>query len=550
MANSLVAAWFILPLGDALLLDLTTLPSLALLVCALAVIIRICTGTAGLAWAPWLTLLLLSAPLVRGSLLVSADLFYAAGLLAVFAAMLQIVTAGDAVLADWLALAAAIGLLLGSKATGVFSAAVLGLTFLAIVAILPGRDRRLASLRPLASRIPILVATIVAAGGMWTFRNWIAYGSPMAPSGLTVFEVSIFEGQSYQASKHYLSVLGDMNANPGYRPLDRALYHAARMIGPWFSPLLLVLLLAPVAGIGQMAQRQPLDRWIRASVWTLIWGALLAAVHAAVLAGAPWTSLEWTRGLGLRYVLPFLILVPALAVAGTIAVIRAVSSSRLITRLTMAGVAAASVAAFLRYGSTPGLPREEWLPILTIPHSIAAVVIAASIAASARAGRTAASISLSMAGVLAVAAFSIAAVDRHDRLASEATSVFARERACAEVGGAELADSRGIYYAVEHTERRSGRACDARRFFVLTRFDAPLDLQGPEYRNLVYDLTGRNMRPRALAAAAPGRACDYAIASAEDPEASDAGRALGVDRPALEVGVAGRFRAFALGPAR
>ena len=59
-----------------------------------------------------------------------------------------------------------------------------------------------------------------------------------------------------------------------------------------------------------------------------------------------------------------------------------------------------------------------------------------------------------------------------------------------------------------------GRACQRRRFFMASRFDAPMALQPPPYTNLVYDARPRTMVERGIAEHGPGsEPCDYIIAS-------------------------------------
>jgi hypothetical protein len=49
-----------------------------------------------------------------------------------------------------------------------------------------------------------------------------------------------------------------------------------------------------------------------------VWGLTVSTAAALgwLLVGAPWTSLEWTRGLSLRYMLPFAVALPCLSAIG------------------------------------------------------------------------------------------------------------------------------------------------------------------------------------------------------------------------------------------
>ena len=124
MSTSLVAAWFIVPFGDPLLVDATTLPSFLLLAASLGWIFRQVTGASGLAVVPWFTVALLQVPLVRDAVLMSADLPFTASFLALVAAVLALVE-GERFGEGIVLAGAAAGLLVGCKATGAPAALLL-----------------------------------------------------------------------------------------------------------------------------------------------------------------------------------------------------------------------------------------------------------------------------------------------------------------------------------------------------------------------------------------------------------------------------------------
>jgi len=67
---------------------------------------------------------------------------------------------------------------------------------------------------------------------------------------------------------------------------------------------------------------------------------------------------------------------------------------------------------------------------------------------------------------------------------------------------------RGVYLAALAAESGANRLCETRRFFSLVRFDEPLELQSPIYRNRVY-YAGRDTA--LLRRVLPLTACDYVI---------------------------------------
>ena len=125
MGTSVTAAWFILPFRDPLLVDLAVLPAFLLAWLAVGRLVGLLTGRADLAWGPWCALLLFSTPLFRASLLMSADLFYAAAFLSVNALLLQVYSRSRVTAVELLSLGFATGMLLSAKVTGAFSAVLL-----------------------------------------------------------------------------------------------------------------------------------------------------------------------------------------------------------------------------------------------------------------------------------------------------------------------------------------------------------------------------------------------------------------------------------------
>lgn len=303
MGTSVWAAWFFEPFDGPLLLELATTPAFALLFAASCVIFRLLTARSGLAWVPWLTLFAFTAPLSRVSLLMSADLSYAAGFVAVAAALLLIWRTAALDARQTLALALCSGWLAGAKSTGLFSLACFFPIVVLIVALLARRRCRLDGLRPAA--LAAAAALFVASGGLWLLRNWWMFGSPLAPYGLSVFGVQIFDGPPASDARYYLSVLGDMRDRPNYAPWTRFLDAARVMFGGWSVWAAGLAVLLPVDLALQHRRRHQVSPEGRIKL--IFTGLLLVtfAVHVVVIAGLPWTSLEWTRSSSIRYLLPF-----------------------------------------------------------------------------------------------------------------------------------------------------------------------------------------------------------------------------------------------------
>jgi len=502
MTTSALAAWFILPLKDTLLVDLTMLLPFALLAGSAVWLFRLLTGASGLAWVTWPLLALFSTPLFRDSSLMSADLLFAAAFAALTAQLVAIIV-GVRRRGDWLMAGLATGLLIGAKTTGLPTAGLLW----ALAALGDLVRLRSVPVRPNLGRVILTAlgvgALAVGAGGIWLLRNWIVWGSPVGSGGLRVFGMEVFEGTPIEPTT-YLSVLGDQVADPSYAVTDRLWHYADIWLGAWYLPLLIPLALVVVDVVrSRHAHAVAAQRLARIAAMTMVVGSLVPI--AWLLRGAPWTSLEWTQGFSLRYVLPWLALLPILAATSAFPLRTPWFRRPLAPILAGGGAAALTLTLFLRSLPAGDLapPRLAWLT------SALGVVVAALVVPARRRLELAAAIVLSAALGTAWSA----------RLAADDAAVRADP---GNWNAAVSADARAIYRAAVRSEQPFGRECAARRFFLLTRFDEPLALQTPDLRNLIY-YAARDIA--VTARTTPLRFCDYVVAS--DPVLdTDKGQAL------------------------
>ncbi len=373
MGTSVLAAWFILPFRDPLLVDLANLLPFLLAWCAVLRIVREATGQSGLAWGPWCAVVMFSAPLFRHSLLMSADLFYTAAFLAMNALLLKACVRLRLDGLDHLSLALAAGMLVSAKVTGAFSVVVLGGVYGAVTLARMRLERR--QFRNGSGSVRVLGGVVllsIASGGVWLIRNWWNYGSPLAPSGLEVLGLEIFPGEKYGAAKYYLSVLDDVRAVPNYNLAARTWHWCGVWLGGWL-PVSSLLAVLPIAGsCVAWARRRALDDVLRAR---LIFAAASAAVigaHLALLAGVPWSSLEWTHGFSLRYALPCAALLWLVGYASVLPVV--IASGRL--RMGAGAVLAlVSVAWYIGHQRVPDAPPEEALAQLTATWTLVSLAL-------------------------------------------------------------------------------------------------------------------------------------------------------------------------------
>jgi hypothetical protein len=547
MGTSIWAAWLLQPLQDALLLDLMTVPAFLLLIASIAWLCRAATGDSGLVWAPWLTLFMLTAPLVRVSLLPSADFMYAAAFVAFFTQCFLAWRARAVRSIDMLGGAFSAGILVSSKATGVVSMLLIVAVFAAWIGIerLQKSGRRMAwSASGLA--VALSMSSFFLAGGIWLVRNWVIFDSPLAPSGLSVGGLTIFPGDAYLEGGYYYSVLKDLG-DSGYDLAGRSATYARRLIGRWFLPLSLSLLILAADAVLEWRQSRRLSAVTSTRLWLLATTSALALMHAGLLIPAPWTSLEWTRGLSLRYVLPFILLYIAqmgfCLFSPTLLPWQANPAAR---HLVAIAAMALATLYYRGHSATPDLPALESFPVLNWPLLAFATAIVVSWVIGERAGRF---WKYGSAGLLVLVLARLASqiVADDERLIAEARR---SAKPASECGGGtpEGDDYRCVYSQVLAFERREGIRGGQRRLFVVSRFDAPLELQGPGLENLVFDVRGRTERASILQSRGPGTGPrDYVVIDVRENEEGNSRRLAyrrGLEAGMEMIGACGRYQVY------
>jgi hypothetical protein len=482
MAGSMLDAWFILPLGSPLLVDAAMALPFLLLAASLLWIFRLVTGESGLAWATWPVLAIFSTPLFRMSSLVSADLWFAGGFVVVVAVVLAISTRRIVRRRDVLLGALASGLLLGSKTSGAAAVVLITLvwTLLEGARWLVTRES-LDWPSPRAGLAAAAAVALLASGGIWLIRDWALFGSPIAPQGLQLFGMTIFTGDPLGPTT-YLSVFGDLAKDPHYDLAGRTRQYVRLWLGRWYLWTPWLLALVPI-DLAIAARRRSVDT---ARVWTC--GLLLAMTVGAggalvwLLIGAPWTSLDWTRGFSLRYALPVAALVPFTAYVALFP-----ASWRWYTRETIAPAAialVASIGCLLFTSSLHGSgPRHADVPPLTWLWCLVSLGVVAAARGLAPRPRLATPVAIGAA--LAVAAAWAPVIAGRDAAARQlAIDAERQERDALAHGAHPLSAARDLYLAIRVSEDAAGRVCAQRRFFAIVRLDEPLMLQS-------YDLTNR-----------------------------------------------------------
>ncbi|MEO6224037.1 MAG: hypothetical protein ABIP90_12390 [Vicinamibacterales bacterium] len=489
MGSSTLAAWFILPVQTTLLTDLTMVLPFLLLMSASALLFRQLTALSGLAWSTWMMLVLFSTPLFRSASLMSADLLFAAASMAFATALLSPLLQRELKAADIWLIALSLGLLLGSKVTGIVVAALLGIPAIVALAVLMVQGKWTWSSPGWVSAGAALA--VIGAGGIWLVRNWWVWGSPVAPNGMRLFGFTLFPGAPYEATT-YLSVLGDMAEKTDYRLWDRAHHFIKIWLSSWYLLGLGLLALIPIDAI---ASRGRVDN-AATRLWAMTVAAGTGVLVTWFLIGAPWTSLEWTAGFSLRYAIPWLAMLPLVAWVGLFPV--SVPWYRR-TAFAVVGGAVISVGSVAIFASHHQLAFPP-MPTPTVLIAALTIVVAwRAIQFAAPRWTTAFAISVVLATSILLGVW----MSRSDVRAQET-------RSTAIAQGPRTQGER-VYDAAIAREAADGHSCDAqgRRFFVTNRFDEAGALQGARLTNQVF-YAARDVRVTTNVRPAMGP-CDYLL---------------------------------------
>jgi hypothetical protein len=249
-------------------------------------------------------------------------------------------------------------------------------------------------------------------------------------------------------------------------------------------------------------------------------GTLLAVGLTWLLVGAPWTSLVWTSGRALRYVLPVLLLgwfVVLLALFPLSLPWYQSGRGRLagtaIIALASSGIAWMAVRPPEQDAGRHLLLMTPWAPLVGLMLTAAWVGARATIRASAsRAAAAAATVTVLVAGAVVTAMAARAATISLDGAAAPVMA-----QPCP--APAAASEHEGAARLIAEHERRLPPDGARRRVYLTARFDAPLALQGPTYDALVYDVRLSRLDDRMLRRVQPGSGTrDYVVSPASQDD--------------------------------
>jgi hypothetical protein len=407
---------------------------------------------------------------------------------------------------DWALLGAALGLLVGTKTPGVYSAAALlcsaGVAYLGVRRRCPGQ----VGISWLAA-LAIVCGVGFLTGGTWLARNVWLFGRPV----------------EMYSDRYYLSVMEDVRTVYGGDWLYAA-WRARVKIGRLLEPRFLACGVATawlVVEAAYLVVRRPAASLASVRLWFVGLMAACAVLHTAGLVSAPWTSLEWTGGSSLRYLLPFWILYAFLAFVGLFSLLilwHRVAGLRAAGWLLMAAWAVWRGLALAQPGGlNPG--AELWVAFAATGLLLAGMAAPAALDRFRPRFRCRAA--LAAGAVLALLALAGVASWLNARHATLLARAAQQESDAVRAWMAERrpdADAhRQVFLDVRAHEISSGRVCQSRRFFVASRFDLPLDLQPATFTSLVFDSRDPEGVLSLIRRRPPAGVCDYAVVGVDEP---------------------------------
>jgi hypothetical protein len=526
---SILNAWLYHAFAGPLCFDLVNLLPFLLLLVSLVYLFTLLTGERGWEWAPVVFLLLFTGKLFRISLYISADLFYAATFAAVFTQLCALWVRNKADSHDWLALSLAVGMLVSSKTQGPVSALLLltcaGVAVLLRSVVWPKHPPRLAGSLSMAGLCAIL---LIASGGIWPIRNWLYFGSPFAPAGLHLFGVTIFKG-SFGYTGLAGSDVGETGSGTGptakflsdfvryILPRD-FLARSREWVGTWPAYLSIALVMLLVDAGYQFARQRHVTDLMRRKLFAVLFFGVLFVAHSHLLIRARGTNvLDPTLGPMLRYLIPLYALYPLVAYTGLFTNMVPWLTSRPVKWLVILPGLAYVLS---QYNGLTQLPAE-WVrahgPEDLVDYRLmplAALAVAPWCIPLPGAWKRYARYGSAVIVGLAFVAFVRFAVAQDATLVG-AWSAHQRQQLLAfQRTGTVPSPFTGVFLRALADQRQRSASCERSRFFMMSPFFYPLELQDASYNNLVFLLPSDATRwAQKWPGNQPGGSgCDYVVA--------------------------------------
>ena len=308
MAQNLLGGWLLHGLHSPLVIDWLNIPGFILIFASFSFLFRLLAHRSGFPWALLVVFILFSSPMLNAVENVSSDLSHTSSYLVLFTILTSVAAKKPWNRLQWVAFSLSLGLVIGTKTAGLplTLITVMGFVLLRLIGLFKFKISK-----PEIKYFPLYLFLFVFSGGIWLFRSWYLFGSPIAPLGISLFGIQVFEGIDIDHFKYYLSILKDMRDIPDYH-FFRHLY---AMVQKWYGPYYIFLF--SFSGVlffdtvlfrshyGKTIVNPPETLRIKYGLLILYISTLM--IQGRLLMGAPWSSLNFSHGSNVRFILPLVL---------------------------------------------------------------------------------------------------------------------------------------------------------------------------------------------------------------------------------------------------
>lgn len=514
MAHNLLGAWLLLGVHSPLAIDWLNIPAFVLIISSVSLLFRMMTYRSGFPWALLVVFILFSSPLLNAVENVSSDLSHASSYLVLFTLLTSIAARDTWNRLQWVALSLSIGLVIGTKTAGLPLTLITVLIF-ALLRLIGLFKFRIST--PEIKYIPLYLFLFVFGGGIWLFRNWYLFGSPIAPIGFSIFGLQIFDGVDLEHFKYYLSVLKDMRNIPDYD----FFHHLYATVQKWYGKYFVFLFaFSGVLFLDSFLRRSPYGRTImnppdtlRVKYGLLILYISTFLVQGYLLMGAPWSSLNFSHGRNVRFILPLVLCSFPLFFSFVIPGKSNRRGNDYAGWITMAVLLLINLYFYFAqpYNNTGFVQYPSLLWICIAGLSIILYFLCAYVNFN----------KVALTLVLILLFSSLLYYDLHkksfrafERSRSNLIHELHEYKSTGKLKR-ELFAYREVLLKIRELEQQDKVSCTNKRFFLLTRFDFPLCLQGPLYNHSVADIHTPHLQKSAKKIGfrfEPDKYCEFLIA--------------------------------------
>ena len=523
MAHNLLGGWLLHGLHSPLVIDWLNIPGFILIFASFSFLFRLLAHRSGFPWALLVVFILFSSPMLNAVENVSSDLSHTSSYLVLFTMLTSVAAKRPWNRLQWVALSLSLGLVIGTKTAGLplTLITVMGFALLRLIGLFKFKISK-----PEIKCIPLYLLLFLFGGGIWLFRSWYLFGSPIAPLGFSIFGIQVFDGIDLDHFKYYLSILKDMRDIPDYH----FFHHLYATVQKWYGRYYIFLFAFPgVLFLDTFLFRSHygktivnLPETLRIKYGFLILYISTFMIQGRLLMGAPWSSLNFSHGSNVRFILPlvlcsfplfFSFVIPGKSnrtgndYAGWVAM-----AILLLINLYLYFAEPYNNTGFVQY------PSFLWICIATGLFLLIKLLY------------TRVNLNKTVLTLVPVLLFSSLLYydlqKKSSRALEQSKSSLIRDFQEYKSTGTlkdRFLTYKEVLFKIKELEVQGKISCTNKRFFLLTRFDFPLCLQGPLYNHSVADMNTPHLQKSAKKVGfrfKPDKYCEFLI-SAKNPAANN-----------------------------